>query len=102
MTVTLSLTREELRVLNVWGCNTVAGGHWGDGDVMLGEESELIRKIQGNDTGVLELNPVELRVLLYWMEENHQQSGKITGSPAAASLAEKITRARESSISGGN
>lgn len=89
----LDLSKEELRILNVWGGNTISGGHWGDGNVMLGEESELLRKIQGSSTGGLELNSLEIRVLEFWREDNHKQSGNMTGSPAAASLAEKITNA---------
>lgn len=92
----LTFTKEELRVLNVWGGNTVSGGHWGDGNFMLGEESDLLKKIQQDSSGLLDLNPLEIRVLEFWREDNHKMSGNMTGSAAAASLAEKISKAYSS------
>lgn len=89
----VSFTKEELRVLNVWGGNTISGGHWGDGNFMLGEESDLLKKIQQNGSGEFDLNPLEVRVLEFWREDNHKQSGNMTGNASAASLAEKITQA---------
>ncbi len=91
--MTGQFSADELRILNLWARNTVSGGHWGDGEVLLGEESGLLDKIRvalESGQGRLDLTPTEWRVLDFWREDNGKAAGRMTGGPSSVSLARKI------------
>lgn len=82
----ITLNREEVRALRIWASNSIAGGHWGDGNVVLGEEKSVIDKINRVPEGEFEFNSLESRVLIYWMEDNQKK----TSNNAVITLSKKI------------
>jgi hypothetical protein len=44
-TVDFPLSGTELRILRIWGETTMQGGHWGDGNIVLPDESNLIARL---------------------------------------------------------
>jgi hypothetical protein len=90
----IALNREEVRTLRIWASNSIAGGHWGDGNVVLGEEKSVIDKINSSQDGNFDFNSLESRVLLYWMEDNQKQSS----NEAAITLTRKIEELTESNL----
>jgi len=81
--VTLKLTTQEWDALSRWAEKTIRGGHWGDGMLLLGEEEKVLKLVSEKPVE-WELSPLELRVLRYWLDNNHPTT------PVEKKLAEKI------------
>jgi hypothetical protein len=64
------LTESQINVIKIWADKTIHGGHWGDGDFMVPEESIILKKIE-NSKGHVSLNQNEVRIILTWSESSH-------------------------------
>jgi len=65
------LTASQINVIRIWADKTIHGGHWGDGDFMVPEESIILKKIDNSKSGHISLNPNEVRIILTWSESSH-------------------------------
>jgi hypothetical protein len=88
--VRIEFQEDEIRLLRIWAANAVSGGHWGDGNMLLGEESIVLNKINQTENKIFDFNSLEQRVLMYWLESNQRNIHDITGSDMSKRLAEKI------------
>lgn len=86
----IDLQADEVRLLKIWAGNAIAGGHWGDGDMMLGEESVVFKKISTSSEESYDFNALEIRVLKYWMDTNVRDSKQRMSSDTSHRLSEKI------------
>ena len=85
----IRFTQSEIRLLMIWGNNTIHGGHYGDGDIVLPDESILLRKLQDNNDGNVLVNQRDLEVLLVWA--SNTIGGALRGiTPEEISVLEKI------------
>ena len=66
----LKLTSSELRLLIIWAENTIHGGHFGDGDVILPEEDIVLKKIKQSENKIINVNERDLRVIFIWAENS--------------------------------
>ncbi len=64
------LTESQINVIRIWADKTIHGGHWGDGDFMVPEESIILKKIDNSKHGHVSLNPNEVRIILTWSESS--------------------------------
>jgi hypothetical protein len=66
----LVLTETEISVIRIWAESTIRGGHWGDGDFFIPEESILLRKLDESKGGLINLTNGEARMILIWSESS--------------------------------
>lgn len=88
----LKFNKDELSLLKTWALKSTQGGHWGDGNLIMGEETSVLQKMEISKTGTLDFNALELRIIYFWMEEN-QNNKKAIDSPVSKSLENKIREA---------
>ncbi len=62
----LPLSETEARVIKIWADSAIHGGHWGDGDVEIPEESILLDKLNDIQEGKISLTEYEAKILLMW------------------------------------
>jgi hypothetical protein len=67
----IHLTDSQINVIKIWADTTIHGGHWGDGDFMVPEESIILNKIENSDDGHVSLTSNEVRIILAWSESSH-------------------------------
>ena len=65
------LTASQINVIRIWADKTIHGGHWGDGDFMVPEESIILEKIENSKEGRVSLTSNEVRIILAWSESSH-------------------------------
>lgn len=66
--MTIKLTPLELKQLLIWADNTIAGGHFGDGNVVFPEEGFTLQKLKKSPAGEIEISPRDLKIMLIWVE----------------------------------
>ncbi|MFN3659635.1 MAG: hypothetical protein ACK4TN_00175 [Brevinematales bacterium] len=84
----LVLSSQEWDILARWVDKILVGGRWGDGWLICGEE-EYVLKVVEKRPDVWEISSLELRVLLYWIENLSVLS------PAEKKLVERIRSLEE-------
>ncbi len=62
----ISLSENERQVIQHWAEKNMHGGHWGDGDIEIPEESILLGKIRNMDKNIVNLTDMEARIILMW------------------------------------
>jgi len=62
------LTEGEINAIKVWADNTIHGGHWGDGDLMVPEEEIILKKISSMKDNTLTLTEQEAMIILGWSD----------------------------------
>jgi len=66
--IILKLTATELEQLKHWADKTIHGGHFGNNDIILPEESIVLDKINRYDEGYIEIDERDLRIIMIWAE----------------------------------
>ncbi|HEO66216.1 MAG TPA: hypothetical protein ENI73_10165 [Spirochaetes bacterium] len=64
----LELTELELKQLVIWADHTIAGGHFGDGNVVFPEEGITLDKLKNSQDGTLEIRERDVQVMIIWCE----------------------------------
>jgi hypothetical protein len=70
VTVRLQFSENEIEVIRIWADNTIHGGHWGDGDLTIPEESIILHKLEGVGDGQIDLSSDEAKIILAWSESS--------------------------------
>lgn len=65
------LTEGEINVIKIWADNTIHGGHWGDGDLMVPEEEIILKKINSMKDNTLTLTEHEAMIILGWSDSTY-------------------------------
>ena len=81
----LRLSETEVRAIRIWADNAIHGGHWGDGDLEIPEESILLKKLETIENDTVTITEHEARILLMWSRstlgihtvEEHQVMSKL-------------------------
>ena len=63
-------SNNEIDAIKVWADSTIHGGHWGDGDLTIPEESIILRKLDVADNGRVDLSNEEAKIILAWSESS--------------------------------
>ncbi|MFN4216054.1 MAG: hypothetical protein ACK4HQ_01430 [Brevinematales bacterium] len=79
----LVLSSQEWDILARWADKILVGGRWGDGRMTFGEEEYVLKMVEKRPD-VWDISSLELRVLLYWIENLSVLS------PAEKRLVERI------------
>ncbi len=66
----IHLTESQKNVIKIWADKTIHGGHWGNGDFMVPEESIILKKIENSNGGRISLTSNEVRIILVWSESS--------------------------------
>lgn len=66
----LYLSVNEVNVIKAWSDKNIHGGHWGDGDITIPEESIILKKLENMEGGRIELNENEVRIILIWSDSS--------------------------------
>jgi hypothetical protein len=66
----LYLSVTEVDSIKAWADKIIHGGHWGDGDIVIPEESIILNKIDGMQGGMLDLKVNEAKIILTWSESS--------------------------------
>ena len=69
--VQLKLSEYEIEVIKIWADSTIRGGHWGNGDLTIPEESIILHKLEGVSDGNIDLTSGEAKIILTWSESSH-------------------------------
>ena len=64
----LTLTPLECKQLVIWADNTMAGGHWGDGNVVFPEEEITIQKVNAATDGKIKVSERDINTMIIWAE----------------------------------
>ena len=64
----LPLSEYEARAIKIWADSTIHGGHWGDGDIEIPEETILLKKLQNIQHDKISITQREAQILLMWSE----------------------------------
>jgi len=62
----LPLSETEVRVIKIWADSEIHGGHWGDGDIEIPEESILLKKLENIQDEKISITEYEVKILLMW------------------------------------
>ncbi|MCX7882466.1 MAG: hypothetical protein N2314_04515 [Brevinematales bacterium] len=73
--MTLLLSSREWDILASWAEKVLVDGHWGDGQLTLGEEEHILQLLKERPKA-WEVSSLELRVLKYWIESLFPLSGE--------------------------
>ena len=68
--VKVYLSENEVVAVKAWADKIIHGGHWGDGDIVIPEESIILRKIEEIQDGILDLKETEIKIILTWSESS--------------------------------
>jgi hypothetical protein len=68
--VKLLFSEIEIEAIKVWADSSIRGGHWGDGDLAIPEESIILRKLGVTDNGPIDLSGEEAKIILAWSESS--------------------------------
>ena len=68
--VKVYLSENEVIAVKAWADKIIHGGHWGDGDIVIPEESIILRKIEEIQDGILDLKETEIKIILTWSESS--------------------------------
>jgi hypothetical protein len=66
----LYLSVNEVNVIRAWADKSIHGGHWGDGDITIPEESIILKKLENMEGGSITLRENEARIILTWSESS--------------------------------
>jgi hypothetical protein len=66
----LNLSANEVNAIKAWADTIIHGGHWGDGDIVIPEESIILNKIEEMQNGTLDLKENEAKIILTWSESS--------------------------------
>jgi hypothetical protein len=66
----LNLSVNEVNAIKAWADKIIHGGHWGDGDIVIPEESIILNKLEGMQNGTLDLKENEAKIILTWSESS--------------------------------
>ncbi len=64
----LELNDLELKQLTIWADHTIAGGHFGDGNVVFPEEEITLNKLKKSQDGKIEVRERDVQVMIIWCE----------------------------------
>jgi len=64
------LSENEVNAIRAWADKIIHGGHWGDGDIVIPEESIILKKIERMNDGQLDLKENEVKIILTWSESS--------------------------------
>ena len=64
------LSANEVNSIKAWADKIIHGGHWGDGDIVIPEESIILKKIEEMQDGRLDLKENEAKIILTWSESS--------------------------------
>ncbi len=64
----LPLSENEARAIKIWADSAIHGGHWGDGDVEVPEETILLKKLENIQLDKISITPHEAKIMLMWSE----------------------------------
>ena len=67
----LYLSVNEVNVIRAWADKSIHGGHWGDGDITIPEESIILKKLDNLKNGTIELKENEVRIILTWSDSSY-------------------------------
>jgi hypothetical protein len=62
----LRLSENEVRAIQVWADSAIHGGHWGDGDLEIPEESIILKKLENIENQTVTITEQEAKILLLW------------------------------------
>jgi hypothetical protein len=68
--VQLQFSDNEIEAIKVWADSAIHGGHWGDGDLTIPEESIILRKLEVPDDGHVDLSSEEAKIIFAWSESS--------------------------------
>jgi len=68
--VEIYLSANEVNVIRAWADKNIHGGHWGDGDFTIPEETIILRKLSNIVNGKVQLNDNEAKIILVWSESS--------------------------------
>lgn len=90
----ISFSNSEIRLLKIWAENTIHGGHYGNGDIILPDEEVILTKVKNAIDGKIQLKPRDIQVILIWAE-NMIGSDLKGMTPEEISVVEKLKKARD-------
>ena len=65
--MTLNLTDLEKRQILIWADDTMAGGHWGNGNVVFPEEQITLQKLNSS-TNDIKVEERDVKTMMIWAE----------------------------------
>lgn len=68
--VKLYISPNEINAIKAWADKSIHGGHWGDGDFSIPEETIILKKLGEMKGGWLELKDNEAKIILTWSESS--------------------------------